>query len=72
MPSKKKPDSRKAAKEGQHDKRPVLLHFSPETLQRIDEAAKRTLTSRAGFIRLSIAEKLESMQALTSQGGRQL
>jgi hypothetical protein len=52
-----------AGKEDQNGKKPVLLRFSPETLARIDRAAKRTIVSRAAFIYSSIAEKLERMEA---------
>jgi hypothetical protein len=52
-----------AEKEDQRDKKPVLLRFSPDTLSRIDRAAKRNMISRAAFIYSSIAEKLERMEA---------
>jgi len=52
-----------AEKEDHRGKKPVLLRFSPETLERIDRAAKRNITSRAAFIYSSIAEKLERMEA---------
>ena len=44
-------------------KKPMLLRFTPQTLARMDRAAKRLLVTRSAFIYSSIAEKLERMEA---------
>jgi hypothetical protein len=44
-------------------KKPMLLRFTPEMFNRIDQAAKRLGITRSAFIYQSTARELERMEA---------
>jgi hypothetical protein len=52
----------KAAETPRQKSKPVMLRVEPETLERIDRAAKRVGLKRASFILSSAVERVDRME----------